>query len=278
MSEQHYDIIGDVHGHADALRRLLVELEYAESQGAFRHDSRKAIFVGDFVDRGPHQRDVLKIARDMCGADTASAVLGNHEFNAIAWAMPDNEGGFLRKHSEKNAAQHKAFLDQLGEGSSEYWDAINWSRQLPVWLELPGLRVVHACWHEPSRAALGPHLDARQRFTEDGLRQALRRGSEAFAAADILMKGPEQRLPPGMTFTDQSGNERHEVRVRWWDPEATTFKQAAIGIDDRLDELPDLELPTDFRYLEDTPVLFGTIGCPANQKSHFRPPPASTLA
>jgi hypothetical protein len=96
-----------------------------------------------------------------------------------------------------------------------------------------------------------------QSFTDAGLREALRRGSEAFAAADILMKGPEQRLPVGMTFTDQSGHERQEVRVRWWDPEALTFKQAAIGIDDRLDELPDLELPTDFRYLENTPVLFG---------------------
>jgi Calcineurin-like phosphoesterase len=269
MSEQHYDIIGDVHGHADALRRLLVELEYAEVRGAFRHDSRKAIFVGDFVDRGPHQREVLKIARDMCEADTANAVLGNHEFNAIAWATKDDEGEPLRRHSERNAAQHAAFLDQLGEGSSEYWDAINWFRQLPVWLELQGLRVVHACWHEPSRAALGAYLDARQCFTDDGLREALRRGSEAFAAADILMKGPEQRLPPGMTFTDQSGHERHEARVRWWDPEATTFKRAAIGIDDMLDELPDLELPTDFRYLENTPVLFGHYWMPGEPKITF---------
>jgi hypothetical protein len=269
MSEQHYDIIGDVHGHADALRRLLVELGYAEVQGAFRHDSRKAIFVGDFVDRGPHQREVLKIARDMCEADTASAVLGNHEFNAIAWATPDDQGGFLRKHSQRNAAQHAAFLDQLGEGSSEYWDAINWFRQLPVWLELQGLRVVHACWHDPFRAALGSYLDARQCFTDDGFREALRRGSEAFAAADILMKGPEQRLPPGMTFTDQSRHERLQVRVRWWDPDATTFKQAAIGIDDMLDELPDCELPTDFRYLQDTPVLFGHYWMPGEPKITF---------
>jgi hypothetical protein len=134
---------------------------------------------------------------------------------------------------------------------------------------LPGLWVVHACWHEPSRAALGPHLDASQCFTNDGLREALRRGSEAFAAADILMKGPEQRLPHGMTFTDQSGHERREVRVRWWDPEATTFKQAAIGIDDMLDELPDLELPTDFRYLEDTPVLFGHYWMPGEPRITF---------
>src|SRR5208282_3704732 len=122
MSEPHYDIIGDVHGHADALRRLLIKLGYTESYYVFQHDTRKAIFVGDFVDRGPDQREVLRIARSMCEADTASAVLGNHEFNAIAWAIPDGEGGFLRKHSEKNADQHAEFLNQLGEGSPEYCD------------------------------------------------------------------------------------------------------------------------------------------------------------
>lgn len=257
MSEQHYDIICDVHGHADALRRLLVKLGYAELQDTFRHETRKAIFVGDFVDRGPDQREVLRIARNMCEADAASAVLGNHEFNAIAWATPNEEGGFLREHTDKNKHQHAEFLQQLGEGSAEYCDALHWFKQLPVWLEFPGLRVVHACWYEPSRVDLGPYLDSRSCFTEEGLREALRRDSRAYAAADILMKGPEQRLPPGMDFLDKSGHKRQDVRIRWWDPRATTFKQAAIGMDDRLGELPDVELPIDFRYMEGTPVLFG---------------------
>lgn len=262
MPEQHYDIIGDVHGHADALRQLLVKLGYAERQGAFRHKTRKAIFVGDFVDRGPHQREVLRIARCMCEAGTASAVLGNHELNAIAWATKDGEGGFLRRHSEQNAAQHADFLRQLGEGSSDYYEALQWFRQLPVWLELPGLRVVHACWHEPSRAALAPHLDERQRFTDGGLREALRRGSEAYMAAEILLKGPEQRLPAGKTFLDGGGHIRQDVRLRWWDTGATTFRQAAIGVDDIRGELPDVELPIDFRYLESTPVMFGHYWMP----------------
>jgi hypothetical protein len=73
MSGQHYDIIGDVHGHADALRRLLLKLGYAESQEVFRHETRKAIFVGDFVDRGPNQKGVLRIARNICDAGTARA-------------------------------------------------------------------------------------------------------------------------------------------------------------------------------------------------------------
>ena len=104
MSEQGYDLIGDIHGHADALRRLMIKLGYSEVDGTFRHDCRKVIFVGDFVDRGPDQREVLRIARNMCEAGTASAVLGNHEFNAIAWAISNGDGEFLRTHSEKNAS------------------------------------------------------------------------------------------------------------------------------------------------------------------------------
>lgn len=257
MSEQHYDIIGDVHGHADALLRLLLKLGYTESQDVFRHGTRKVIFVGDFVDRGPDQKGVLRIARNMCEANTAQAILGNHEFNAIAWATPNGKGGFLREHSEKNNRQHAEFLRQLNEESPEYYDAIRWFKQLPVWLEFSGLRVVHACWHEPSRTDLRPYLDSRGCFTEEGFREALRRGSTAYAAADILLKGPEQRLPPGMSFVDGSGYERRDVRIRWWDPHATTFRKAAIGIDDRIEDLPEVELPIDFRYMESTPVLFG---------------------
>lgn len=104
---QGYDVIGDIHGHADALRRLLIKLEYTEVEGAFRHDSRKAIFVGDFIDRGPNQREVLRIARKMCEAGSASAVLGNHEFNAIAWATPNGNGGYLREHSKKRLFAEK---------------------------------------------------------------------------------------------------------------------------------------------------------------------------
>jgi hypothetical protein len=252
-----YDIIGDIHGHADALRRLLTKLGYSDAKGVFRRPGRKVIFVGDFVDRGPEQREVLRIARTMCEAETAFAVLGNHEFNAIGWATPDGKDGFLRAHSEKNKSQHREFLEQFKEGSPEYRDAIRWFRDLPVWLEFPVLRVVHACWHEPSRVALRPCLDSRDRFTDEGFREALRPDSKAYDAAEVLMKGPEERLPREMSFLDKDGHRRHHVRLSWWDLDATTFRKAALGMDDRRDELPDIELPSDFRYLESTPVLFG---------------------
>ena len=92
MTIQGYDLVGDIHGHADALHRLLKKLEYEVVDGVFRHPERQMIFVGDFIDRGPQQREVLRIARSMCEAGTARAVMGNHEFNAIGWVTQNKDG------------------------------------------------------------------------------------------------------------------------------------------------------------------------------------------
>jgi len=87
--ERAYDIIGDVHGQADKLEALLRKLGYHESAGAWRHPERQAIFVGDFIDRGPAQVRSVNIARRLVHAGAALAVMGNHELNAIAWHTPD---------------------------------------------------------------------------------------------------------------------------------------------------------------------------------------------
>lgn len=91
-----YDIIGDLHGNAEKLEALLARLGYVHrhapgSAGVWRHPSRTAIFVGDFVGRGPHQRRTVELARTMVEDGAALAVMGNHEFNAIAWYLPDPE-------------------------------------------------------------------------------------------------------------------------------------------------------------------------------------------
>jgi hypothetical protein len=49
MSDSRYDIVGDIHGHADPLRRLLQKLGYTEENGIYRHSSRTILFVGDFI-------------------------------------------------------------------------------------------------------------------------------------------------------------------------------------------------------------------------------------
>ena len=76
-----FDIIGDVHGCCDELEQLLQRLGYERNDGApWTHPGgRKAIFVGDLVDRGPRIVDTLRTVMSMSAAGTALSVPGNHD-------------------------------------------------------------------------------------------------------------------------------------------------------------------------------------------------------
>src|ERR1700674_2912856 len=84
-----YDVIGDIHGQAARLEALLTALEYVQRDGTWTHPARTAVFVGDFVDRGPENLRACRIVMAMTAAGTAHAVMGNHDFNAVCLAAPD---------------------------------------------------------------------------------------------------------------------------------------------------------------------------------------------
>ena len=60
-----YDIIADIHGHASKLELLLTQMGYTRDRGVWGHSDRRAIFVGDFIDKGPEQVQVIDIVRPM---------------------------------------------------------------------------------------------------------------------------------------------------------------------------------------------------------------------
>jgi len=78
-----FDIIGDVHGCGDELEELLRTLGYAadpQGSAAWRHpEGRRAVFLGDLVDRGPRVVDTLRIVMAMVREGTALCVPGNHD-------------------------------------------------------------------------------------------------------------------------------------------------------------------------------------------------------
>lgn len=255
-----YDIIGDIHGHADALIVLLGKMGYRKESGLWHQDGHTAIFVGDFIDRGPGQLGTLDIVRPMVDEGAALAVMGNHEFNAIAWHTPDptRPGHYLREHSEKNQRQHQAFLDDTGGKPEIVRDALNWFYKLPLWIDLPGLRVVHACWHPTYMEALTPLLEPGRCMNERLVERASRHGSPEFNAIEAILKGPEARLPGGLFFT-MGDEKRYEARTRWWDADAVTFRESAIVDDATRPLLPNTEIPAELRfgYQGDKPVFIG---------------------
>jgi protein phosphatase len=92
-----FDIIGDVHGCFDELHALLERLGYeitrsCEDKDSFgyqvRHpEGRKAVFLGDLVDRGPKITEVLRLVMSMTAQGTALCVPGNHDIKLMRKLM-----------------------------------------------------------------------------------------------------------------------------------------------------------------------------------------------
>lgn len=85
-----FDLIGDVHGCGDELEALLEKLGYVPTtletedrlwgNRTYAHPAgRKAVFVGDLVDRGPRVVDVVRLVRNMVKQGSALCVPGNHD-------------------------------------------------------------------------------------------------------------------------------------------------------------------------------------------------------
>lgn len=83
LAQKLYDVVGDVHGCLDALRRLCAALGY---DSAFRHaQGRTLVFVGDLINRGPDSVAMLRLAVHLVQEGRARLVLGNHDDALLRW-------------------------------------------------------------------------------------------------------------------------------------------------------------------------------------------------
>ena len=103
-----FDIIGDVHGCYDELSMLLERLGYKfDGNRVIPPAGRKAVFVGDLVDRGPKITTVLRLVMDMVASGTALCVPGNHDVR------------FGRSLQGKNVKPTYGLLESLEQFASE---------------------------------------------------------------------------------------------------------------------------------------------------------------
>jgi protein phosphatase len=123
-----FDVIGDVHGCRAELEKLLGKLGYEiarDEQGQparAHHPGRRAVFVGDLVDRGPDTPGVLRLVMGMVAAGDALCVPGNHEDKLLKALRGRNvrvSHGLaeslrqLEREPEEFRARVVAFLDGL---------------------------------------------------------------------------------------------------------------------------------------------------------------------
>lgn len=198
------DLIADVHGEIRALEALLKHLGY-DCSG--RHpDGRRLVFLGDLINRGPDSPTVVRLVQRLITAGRAQCVLGNHELNLLR----GRDRGKVNSHwfYGTGARDNPLCASQARLPIAEQRLLLTFFSSLPLALEREDLRVIHACWHAESIAAvrridrLLPALEERDQqiraqFDAAGITDKTRR---ALALQNrnpikVLTSGPEEAVP-----------------------------------------------------------------------------------
>lgn len=283
IPEQPLDIIGDVHGEIDALRRLLHHLDHNIASGP----PRKLVFIGDLCDRGPDSMAVVQLVHDLVSQGRAYAILGNHEINLLMDDAKDGSGWFFDERAQSDQPYYAPFTRVTPKerpGIREFFS------QLPLALQSPSLRIVHAAWESEAIAAIADiprgHIIQACRHWENLTHEAAQDDNlrERYLAEksrwrreleDPLHPPPylhavaeyetlEQRINPIKRLTSgiearsaqpfYSGNRwRYSDRTAWWN-DYTGNVPVVIGHYWRMFDLP--SLPNASRYS----LLFDGIG------------------
>lgn len=268
-----YDVIGDIHGQDAKLEALLTHLGYTPDGKGYRAPAgRQAVFLGDLIDRGPGQIRVLETVRAMVDTGQARCIMGNHEFNAVAFVTPDprKPGECYRVNridgpkSRKNRVHHAEFLAQVGEGSEAHRSWVEWFRSLPVCLDLGGIRVVHGTWHPESVQALADLGWRDGVLLDDALMARLHekdaRGHESLAmrARKRLTCGLEIDLPEGKAI-EKDGHVFDNLRIADWRHGAKTLREVALVPEGNESLLEGMEWPAELvlTHITGSPVFVG---------------------
>jgi hypothetical protein len=244
------DLIGDVHGEIDALRALLDRLGVDVARG---RAERPLVFVGDLVDRGPDSVAVVELYAQLAAAGLAFAVLGNHELNVLMGERKTGNRWFFGEADTFKLGEERHPFPSRPATSTERAAVRATLAGLPLVLERPDLRVVHAMWDPEAAAVLPPAHDwavyAAQREREidarleaagwiaraeaeaaqyAGLRDPAVRPEgflPASAEVDVVRQGHNpiklltsgaERALDGLPSFYTGGRWRFVDRVRWW--------------------------------------------------------------
>lgn len=264
-----YDLIGDVHGCGATLAALLEKLGYHQRAGVYRHPRRKVIFLGDLIDRGPRIRLAVTIARRMVEQGEAYIVMGNHEYNALAYTHPAPAGShkrWLREHTPRHNRIIQDTLEQYRDYTNEWEDTLAWFKTIPLCLELDGIRVVHACWDGNLINELKQrHPDCC--MDTQFLVESTDASTQAFRILDRLTRGPHVSLPKGVAIHSGDGFTRQSFRAHFWAEAPEQWGDVVFQPDNLPGDLETRELTSQERQKlsyygpEQPPLFIGHYWC-----------------
>lgn len=254
-----YDIIGDIHGYASLLKKLLKQLGYQRSGGSYAHPERKAVFVGDFTNRGPEIRLTMQIIRQMVDNGAAYAILGNHEISNLLFHLKNELKQPLLRELGKRYFSVSQTENEFRPYKEEWKEYRQWMRSLPLFLELDGLRVIHAYWSDRNVAILKKGLPDG-RMPKQVLRDLVLQSQSPLSQAILQStRGIHLVLPSDLKIYDHRNRNHRFFRIKWWEsPYGLSFHDFSF---ESKFHLPRYTIPPEFYpdyevYPEDAPHVF----------------------
>lgn len=241
---QGYDLIGDIHGCGNTLITLLEQMGYSKVAGVYQHPKRRAVFVGDIVDRGPNIRLACHVVRDMVDAGHADIVMGNHEYNVVTYCTPaPAEMGqpYLRPHTERNAFIVAQTIEQFADHAAEFQEFLDWFVELPLFLEYDHFRVIHACWDQAMIDEFVARYGGNQ-LSKEMLPESVDTSSFLYRFLDRILRGTSLKLPNGRSMTAKDGMVRQFFRTKFWQHEPEYYSDVLFQPDPLPDDLQHAQL------------------------------------
>ncbi len=138
IPQQPLILIGDIHGEVTALRSLLAEIDKQN-----KNQPRLLVFVGDLCDRGPDSPAVIELVEELVAQKKALCILGNHEINLLANDAKDGSGWYF---DEREIADQSYYAPFNRASEAQKARISDFFAALPLAIQTPDLRVVHAAW------------------------------------------------------------------------------------------------------------------------------------
>lgn len=223
------DFIGDIHGYLEDLERLFLKLGYTKSDGIYIHPTRIPIFLGDYINRGPDILGVLDLVKKMHESGNAFAIMGNHEFNFLAFHYYDENGVHFRENTPKYLGylnETKAPLEEVGR-LNEFLD---WMSLLPLIVKNEYFNAVHAEWNQEIENNL--KFSGIKRLNQEGMR-LIHKDEKLLKSVASALKGSEFQITDAFIKKYDFCFSQKTERIKWWKKNRSNFIQdwLVVGIE-----------------------------------------------
>jgi hypothetical protein len=165
----------------------------------------------------------------------------------------------LIKSPGKNFLALYKTINQFAEYQEEWKSHRKWMSELPLYLDLGEIRIVHACWSE-SAIELIKIAESEGKSRNSIFRKMYKKPKSPVSKSVLkLTKGIDYKMPGDLKIINNKGVSPQSFRMRWWeDPAGKTFEEMSF---DSKFVLPQYEIPKQIApqntpYPEDAPIVF----------------------